>query len=43
MAEPKDWQELTKLTQGAPLVVERVRMAAISPSKARSSCRNWRG
>jgi hypothetical protein len=23
----KDWQELTKLTQGAPLVVERVRLA----------------
>jgi hypothetical protein len=29
MAEnlPQDWQELTKLTQGAPLVVERVRLA----------------
>ena len=26
MAEAKDWQELTKLTQGAPLVVERVRI-----------------
>ena len=28
MAEntPQDWQELTKLTQGAPLVVERVRL-----------------
>ncbi len=24
---PKDWQELTRLTQGAPLVVERVRLA----------------
>jgi len=23
----KDWQELTKLTQGAPLIVERVRLA----------------
>jgi hypothetical protein len=23
----KDWQELTRLTQGAPLVVERVRLA----------------
>ena len=30
MAEPKDWQELTKLTQGAPLVVERVRMGDIA-------------
>ena len=29
MTEPKDWQELTKLTQGAPLVVERVRMGDI--------------
>ena len=27
MADPKDWQELTRLTQGAPLVVERVRLA----------------
>ena len=27
MAEPQDWQELTRLTQGAPLVVERVRLA----------------
>ena len=27
MAETKDWQELTRLTQGAPLVVERVRLA----------------
>jgi hypothetical protein len=27
MAKPKDWQELTRLTQGAPLVVERVRLA----------------
>lgn len=26
----KDWQELTKLTQGAPLVVERVRMGEIA-------------
>ncbi|HEX4273122.1 MAG TPA: DUF2089 domain-containing protein [Rhizomicrobium sp.] len=30
MANPKDWQELTKLTQGAPLVVERVRMGDIA-------------
>ena len=30
MAERKDWQELTKLTQGAPLVVERVRMGDIA-------------
>jgi len=30
MTEPKDWQELTKLTQGAPLVVERVRMGDIT-------------
>jgi hypothetical protein len=27
MAEPQDWQELTRLTQGAALVVERVRLA----------------
>ena len=27
MADTKDWQELTRLTQGAPLVVERVRLA----------------
>jgi len=27
---PKDWQELTKLTQGAPLVVERVRMGEVA-------------
>jgi hypothetical protein len=27
MAKPKDWQELTQLTQGAPLIVERVRLA----------------
>jgi hypothetical protein len=27
MAKPKDWQELTQLTQGAPLIVERVRIA----------------
>jgi hypothetical protein len=26
MADLKDWQELTRLTQGAPLVVERVRL-----------------
>ena len=26
----KDWQELTKLTHGAPLVVERVRMGDIA-------------
>ncbi|HVW74736.1 MAG TPA: DUF2089 domain-containing protein [Rhizomicrobium sp.] len=30
MTDPKDWQELTKLTQGAPLVVERVRMGDIA-------------
>ena len=24
---PKEWQELTRLTQGAPLLVERVRLA----------------
>jgi len=24
---PRDWQELTRLTQGAPIVVERVRLA----------------
>jgi hypothetical protein len=30
MTQPKDWQELTKLTQGAPLVVERVRMGDIA-------------
>ncbi len=30
MANPKDWQELTRLTQGAPLVVERVRLADIA-------------
>jgi hypothetical protein len=30
MANPKDWQELTRLTQGAPLVVERVRMGEIA-------------
>ena len=30
MAQTKDWQELTKLTQGAPLVVERVRMGDIA-------------
>jgi hypothetical protein len=28
MPEPKDWQELTAVTGGAPLVVERVRLAA---------------
>ena len=27
MAETKDWQELIRLTHGAPLVVERVRLA----------------
>ena len=27
MAKVKDWQELTQLTQGAPLIVERVRIA----------------
>ncbi len=27
MPKPTDWQELLKLTQGAPLVVERVRLA----------------
>lgn len=27
MPNTKDWQELTALTQGAPLVVERVRLA----------------
>jgi hypothetical protein len=27
MAKAKDWQELTTLTQGAPLIVERVRLA----------------
>ncbi len=27
MSEPQDWQELTRLTQGAALVVERVRLA----------------
>jgi hypothetical protein len=26
MADPKDWQELTALTRGEPLVVERVRL-----------------
>ena len=26
MSKVKDWQELTQLTQGAPLVVERVRL-----------------
>jgi hypothetical protein len=30
MAQPKDWQELTKLTQGASLVVERVRLGDIA-------------
>jgi hypothetical protein len=29
MAQLKDWQELTKLTQGASLVVERVRMGDV--------------
>jgi len=27
MPKAKDWQELTQLTQGAPLIVERVRIA----------------
>ncbi len=27
MADIKDWQELTRLTEGSPLVVERVRLA----------------
>jgi len=27
MTKAKDWQELTQLTQGAPLIVERVRLA----------------
>jgi hypothetical protein len=27
MADPEDWQELTRFTQNAPLVVERVRLA----------------
>jgi hypothetical protein len=27
MPKAKDWQELTSLTQGAPLIVERVRLA----------------
>ena len=27
MAKAKDWQELTQLTQGAPLTVERVRLS----------------
>jgi hypothetical protein len=30
MAQAKDWQELTKLTQGAPLVVERVRLGDVA-------------
>jgi hypothetical protein len=30
MTRAKDWQELTKLTQGAPLVVERVRLGDIA-------------
>jgi hypothetical protein len=30
MPDIKDWQELTAITQGAPLVVERVRMGAIA-------------
>ena len=25
--KPKDWQELTRLTQGAPIIIERVRLA----------------
>jgi hypothetical protein len=27
-AKPRDWQELTQLTQGEPMVVERVRLTA---------------
>lgn len=27
MGKAKDWQELTQVTQGAPLIVERVRLA----------------
>jgi hypothetical protein len=27
MAESKDWQELTRISQGRPIVVERVRLA----------------
>ena len=42
MAHPKDWQELTKLTQGAALVVERVRMGDIA-IEGRSNCPNWPG
>jgi len=30
MADIKDWQELTAITRGAPLVVERVRMGDIA-------------
>src|SRR6201986_5623220 len=30
MADPKDWQEFSKVTQGAPLVVERVRMGDLA-------------
>jgi hypothetical protein len=30
MADIKDWQELTAITRGAPLVVERVRMSDIA-------------
>jgi len=30
MTQAKEWQELTKLTQGAPLVVERVRLGDIA-------------
>lgn len=30
MTQAKDWQELTKLTQGASLVVERVRLGEIA-------------
>jgi hypothetical protein len=30
MADSKDWQELTKFTQGAPLIVERVRVGEIA-------------
>ena len=46
---PKDWYELTKLSQGAPMVVERVRLVGsdiaieggfVLPSLARLSAEN---
>ena len=44
MADVKDWQELTLLTQGAPLVVERVGWRTGTSSwRASSPCRSWRG